>query len=73
MTSGRVGICTGLTRRPLVVPLRDQFQHILYTVNLIVMTVMKMKIGLDTVKMTQAKKMSSTPFVISHDIIGEWS
>ena len=35
MTSGRVGICTGLTRRPLVVPLRDQFQHVLYTVNLI--------------------------------------
>ena len=35
MTSRRVSVCTGLTRRSLVVPLGDQLQHILHTVHLI--------------------------------------
>ena len=34
MTSRRVCICAGLARRPLVVSLRDQLQHVFYTVNL---------------------------------------
>ena len=79
MTPGRVGICTGLARSSLVVPLRDQLQHILHTVHLIMimmtmmtMTMMKMTIGTDTKRITLERKMGLAPFLRSRDIIVEW-
>ena len=43
MTSRRVCICAGLARRPLVVSLRDQLQHVFYTVNLVEMAMRMME------------------------------
>ena len=74
VTSWRVSVCARLPRRPLVVPLCDQLQHVLNTVHLgVVMMKIKIKMTLGTeTRMIALEKKTLTAFLMSCHIVGEW-